>query len=40
MLLAEVLVAITAVAQAKHRYHEKERNQAKKRKDNGTVSSY
>lgn len=40
MLLAEVLVAITAVAQAKHRHHEKERDQAKRRKDNSTVISY
>lgn len=32
MLLAEVLVAITAVAQAKHRHHEEERDQAERRR--------
>lgn len=40
VLLAEVLVAITAVAQAKHRHHEKERDQAKRRKDNSTIISH
>lgn len=40
MLLAEVLVAVTAVAQAKHRHHEEERDQAKRRKDDGTAVSY
>lgn len=33
MLLAEVLVAIAAVAQAEHRHHEEERDQAERRKD-------
>lgn len=33
MLLAEVLVAITAVTQAKHRHHEEERDEAERRKD-------
>lgn len=39
MLLAEVLVAITAVAQAKHRHHEEERDQAERREDS-TVMAY
>lgn len=38
MLLTEVLVAIAVVAQAKHRHHEKKRDQAGRREDDSTVT--
>lgn len=39
MLLTEVLVAIAVVAQAKHRHHEKKRDQAGRREDDSTVTA-
>lgn len=39
MLLTEVLVAIAVVAQAKHRHHEKKRDQAGRRENNSTVTA-
>lgn len=40
MFLAEVLVAVTAVAQAEHGHHEEERDQAEGRKDSMVMGYY